>query len=112
MFGTPENVLEIVLIEESPRSPVISSTLKRGSLMIRSPKSGSEVLTLRWDGSRLQIWSPCTWTSGSQVVWSGGSLGPLEWESQSTYDTLRPIEQNKSSDTKESELSKHESDQD
>ena len=95
MFDTPESVYEIALIGESPHSRAICYTLRRGCLTTRYLKNGVVVLTLQLDGSKLQISSPCTWTSESQLVWSGELHGPLSWENPSILDGLRPIEEKK-----------------
>ena len=104
MSDTHEIVYEIALTAESPPSPVIYCTPRKAFLMIRSLKNGAEVLTLRLDGSKLQISSPCTWTLGSRQVWCGELQGPLNLESLSTYDGLKPTIENK--------LSSYESDRD
>jgi hypothetical protein len=82
----------IALSGESPLSAPSFYERKKGSLTIRSLESGQDVLTLQWDGSSLQILSPCTWMSKSEAVWRGGFQGPLVLQSPYTLEGLRRIE--------------------
>jgi hypothetical protein len=88
---TNERGYAIALSGESPLSAPSFCERKKGSLTIKSLESGQDVLTLQWDGSSLQIVSPCTWGLRSQPVWHG-SQGPLVLQSPYTLEGLRPIE--------------------